>query len=199
MPGDVEPVEDETFDRIWKFIQEIGIQERHFNDLQSRYRSMASAWLLATFAAIGFVISRPISLDIDVWLLAAGIAVAGSLGIALLWVVDLLVYHRLLDSCFIESLILEEQYPWLPSIRSNMMKTQRGEGVLFRVVVFYLGPIILLVIIAGGALSIWLGKQFWWAAILSFDVSLLVALLIGYIIRSKRVFAKSQTCIRLSL
>ena len=114
-----------------------------------------------------------------------GIAVAGSLGITLLWVVDLLVYHRLLDSNFVEGLILEEQYPWLPPIRSNMMRTQMGQGVLFCVVLFYSGTIMLLVIIAGGALSLWLGKQVLWAAVISFSVSLLLALLLGYVIRSK--------------
>jgi len=34
---------------------------------------------------------------------------------------DLLVYHRLLDACFIEGLFLEDRYPLLPPLRHNMM------------------------------------------------------------------------------
>lgn len=45
MEKSIESVEKETFDRIWKIIEEIGEQERHFNNIQARYRNMASAWL----------------------------------------------------------------------------------------------------------------------------------------------------------
>ena len=133
----IESVDKDTFDKIWKIVEEIGEEERHFNDIQARYRNMASVWLLATFGGIGFIISEKISINIEQELLIAGIAAAGCIGMALLWVVDLLVYHRLLDSCFIEGLILEKKYPWLPRFRTNMMKTQEGEGVLFRVVGFF--------------------------------------------------------------
>ena len=153
----IESVEKETFDRVWKLVHEIGTQERHFNTLQATYRGMASAWLLASFSAIGFVMSTSMILDpAQKLLLVSGIALAGCIGIGLLWVIDLLVYHRLLDSYFIEGLILEDQYPWLPPIRHNMMRTQMGEGVLFRVVGFYLGPVFLPILIAGVALSFWL-------------------------------------------
>ena len=56
MNMDIVEVKKETFDRIWKIVEEIGEEERHFNDIQVRYRNMASAWLLATFGAIGFVV-----------------------------------------------------------------------------------------------------------------------------------------------
>jgi len=185
MEENIETVNQETFDRIWKIVREIFVAERHFNDLQARYRSMASVWLLATFAAIGFVISKTISIGIDPELLVAGIAVAGCIGIALLWVLDVLVYHRLLDSCFIEGLTLEEKYTWLPPFRINMMKTQKGAGVLFRVVGFYLGPVVLLILVAGGALSLWLAREHWLAGLLCFGLSIVVAVLAGYLIVSK--------------
>jgi hypothetical protein len=181
----VEAVDKELFDRVWKFFVEIGKQEQHFNNLQTRYRNMSSVWLLATFGAIGFVVSKKLSISIDTKLLIAGISTAGCIGILLLWVIDLLVYHRLLDSCFVEGLILEKKYTWLPQIRSNMMKTQKGQGVLFRVVVFYLGPATLLVIVSGGALSLWLIQQHWLAPIICFSLSIALATRLGYIIRSK--------------
>lgn len=162
------------------------MQERHFNDLQTSYRNMASGWLLATFAAIGFVISQNIRVAVDPEFLIAVIAIAGWMGITLLWILDLLVYHRLLDSCFVEGLILEERYPWVPPFRHNMMNTQKGLGVLFRTVGFYLVPIVLLILIAGGALSLWLyraGHPF--SALLLVTISVVLAFLSAIVIRSK--------------
>ncbi|HFA59730.1 MAG TPA: hypothetical protein ENJ83_03465 [Rhodospirillales bacterium] len=181
----IETIDDKVFERVWRLVEQIGVEERHFNDLQARYRSMASGWLLATFGAIGFVASETIQVGIDRELLIAGIAGAGCVGIALLWVVDLLVYHRLLDSCFIEGLLLEEQYRWLPPFRNNMMNTQKGEGVLSGVVGFYLGPIVLLILVAGGALSLWIRKEHLFAATFSFLITVMVAFLAGYVIRSR--------------
>ena len=157
----VESVDKECFDRVWKIAQEIGVQERHFNGLQTAYRNMASVWLLAAFAGIGFAISQKLALTLDRELLIAAVAAAGGVGIALLWVLDLLVYHRLLDSCFIEGLVLEARYPWLPPLRGNMMQTQKGQGVLFRTVGFYLAPIVLLILVAAGALAHWCYREHW--------------------------------------
>jgi len=148
-------VESNTFDRVWKLFLFISEEERHFNDLQSKYRMMASGWLLASFGAIGFVISEVADIGVPPLILIAGIAAAGAVGILLLWVVDLLVYHRLLDACFIEGLKLEESCQWMPPFRHNMMRMMRGQGVLFRVVGFYLGPVLLLILTSGGALIIW--------------------------------------------
>lgn len=39
----------DLFDCVWKIVQECGEEERHFNQLQSVYRGIASSWLLATF------------------------------------------------------------------------------------------------------------------------------------------------------
>ena len=182
----IESVDPQVFDRIWKIAQEIGAQERHFNSVQTGYRNMASAWLLASFAGIGFALSQKLEIVFDRELLVVAVALAGGLGISLLWVLDLLVYHRLLDSCFIEGLILEERYPWLPPFRSNMMKIQAGQGVLFRTVGFYLAPIVVLIIVATGALALWCYRgNYPLAAALSVVTGVASAFLAGTVIRSK--------------
>ena len=185
MNKNIEEVDKDIFDRVWKIVEEIGVQERHFNDIQARNRAMASAWLLATLAAIGFVVSKSISIDIDTELLVSGIAVSGSIGIALLWIVDLLVYHRLLDSCFIEGLILEDKHPWLPPFRNNMMRTQQGEGVLFRVVGFYLVPVVFLILVAGGSISLWLGSKYFQYSLISIVLTIFIGIFVGRLILSK--------------
>ena len=156
--GSVDPV---TYARVWNVIGEIGVQERHFNELQSGYRNMASGWLLAVFAGIGFSLSQKLQINIPCELLIAAIAAAGCVGIGLLWILDLLVYHRLLDACFIEGLFLEERYPWLPPLRHNMMETQAGQGVLFRTIGFYLIPINFLILVASFAFAWWLKHEGW--------------------------------------
>lgn len=183
--GDIEEVDKETFDRVWKIAEEIARQERHFNDLQARYRNMTSAWLLSTFAAIGFVVSKTISIGIDQELLISGIAGAGCVGILLLWVVDLLVYHRLLDACFVEGIILEQKYPWLPPIHHNMMNTQKGEGVLFRIVAFYLGPIALLIFVSGISFSLWIAVHHRVFGVVCSILTVALIIFVGQIIRSK--------------
>jgi hypothetical protein len=75
---------------------ELGNYERHFNEMQSRYRALASTWLLATFVGGGFILSQktfevPLSRDLAV----ATLALFGAFGIGLLWNLDLMVYHRL--------------------------------------------------------------------------------------------------------
>jgi mannose-6-phosphate isomerase-like protein (cupin superfamily) len=137
---------------LWKIFDFIAEQERHFNNLQSKYRVLASAWLLASLSGIGFVIKELARATDSPYLLIAAIAAAGGTGIYLLWVVDILVYHRLLDACFVEGLKLERSVKWIPPFRHNMMRMQNDQGVLFRIVGFYLGPIVVLTLVSGGSL-----------------------------------------------
>ncbi|MFT3736447.1 MAG: hypothetical protein QM776_15750 [Rhodocyclaceae bacterium] len=182
----IESVEKETFERVWKVAQELSTQERHFNSLQNSYRNMASGWLLATFGGISFGLSHSLEIPLPRELLIAAIAIAGSCGIALLWVLDLLVYHRLLDACFIEGLALEKRYPWLPPFRNNMMKTQEGHGVLFRTVGFYLAPVVLLVLIATAALTGWcIGHGWPFPAILIAAAGIIAAVMVVRLMRNK--------------
>jgi hypothetical protein len=141
-------------DDVWKIVLELGQEERHFNQIQHQYRLLTSSWLLAMFAGIGFALSEQ-NLCIPSELAVSIIGFAGGIGITMLWNLDVRVYHQLLESCFVQGLKLEEKYPWLPSIRSSMLSSQKGtsahakqknqkpfpprpQGVLARVVWFYL-------------------------------------------------------------
>ena len=35
MPEEIGTVDGETFDGVWRMVEEIGVQERHVNDLQA--------------------------------------------------------------------------------------------------------------------------------------------------------------------
>jgi hypothetical protein len=141
-------------ERIWNVYVELGLSERHFNTLQSSYRTLASTWLLAAFAGIGFVLSTEVELFIPKELVMAGIGLAASIGIYLLWFIDLLFYQALSSASFQEARILELRYAWLPQVRDNMRGILQGKGVS-TVMWFY--------IVAVGIMAFlgWLGLLFW--------------------------------------
>lgn len=174
------PTNEAEFQYVWAMIQELGLMERHFNEMESRYRALASTWLLATFAGMGYVaVHGQLGIDVDHWLIIAMIASAGALGIALIWNLDLLVYHQLLDVNFEEAERLEDRYQWLPRTRSRMMQVMPGDGFLRRVVLFYIGGVGVLLSISGLALAFWTRKAshfaFWGILIITLGVLTVVS------------------------
>jgi hypothetical protein len=121
----------------------VGEEERHFNTIEAGVRGLASAWLLGTFAASAVILRRPA--EEDPWLpgawLVVIICVMGATGLALLWLIDQLVYHRLLNSAFVLCLKMERVDDRLPPLR-HLMKLASGdigmESLLRR---FYTVPI----------------------------------------------------------
>jgi hypothetical protein len=144
---------DPEKDLIWKIYCELGQTERHFNTLQAQYRQMASTWLLAAFGGLGFVLSGKVDprLSIPGDLLVTFLGLATAFGIGLLWMLDLRVYHRLLDAAFIEGKLLEEKHSWLPPYRKNIRAFLRG-NLLPTVVWFYIAGIETGLLISGIAL-----------------------------------------------
>lgn len=140
-------------ENVWKIVEELGTNERHFNQLQHQYRAMASGWILAMFAGAQFVFTNWETLPLPGATILSFLGLAGAVGITQLWNLDIRVYHQLLESCFVEGLKLEKQYHWLPRIRTNMLSTQSSDvkGVLESVVWFYLvgNGVSLLVALAG--------------------------------------------------
>ena len=120
---------------IASLLAEITRSEQHFNTLEVQYRKLASTWLLAAFAGMGYIATAkdlPLPVGPTIFVLALG----ASLGIQLLWIVDLLTYHRLLLANFVEGWRLERMHKYLPQIRGNML-AQGNTGK--RVRLFYLG------------------------------------------------------------
>lgn len=116
-------------------LNEISRSEQHFNTLEAEYRKLASTWLLAAFAGMGYIATAK-DLPINPGITIFAVSVGASLGIQLLWIVDLMTYHRLLLAYFAEGLRLEKQPPSLPQIRSTMLAHTRTSR---RVRFFYLG------------------------------------------------------------
>jgi hypothetical protein len=149
---------DSEKERIWNFYVEVGLTERHFNTLQSGYRTLASTWLLAAFAGTGFVLSTDVNLIIPQEIIMAGIGLGASAGIYILWIIDLRFYQNLLSAAFQEAQILEFDNPWLPQVRDNMREILSGKGVAL-VTWFYIVAVEIMAFVGGVGLFPWLQEN----------------------------------------
>jgi hypothetical protein len=142
----------DLFDSVWKIVQECGEAERHFNQLQSVYRGIASSWLLATFGAAGYLefkdnVRRP---DI-----AALVCLLGALGVALLWILDMKVYYMLLEAFFNVAKDLEKKFDWLPQVRSKMVEKEKTKGFVRRTLAWYYLITAMVPVIGGIGIVLW--------------------------------------------
>lgn len=169
---------------VASYYAELGAYERHFNEMQSRYRALASTWLLAAIAAIGFILTRRLSVHIDPALLIAAISFAAGCGVALLWNLDLLVYHRLLHAVFRAGLELDATYPNTPQIRQAMDAATDDKGVNKYVVYYYLVTTGALFLVAILAFEVWASEAIGdWALLTG---ALLVAVASGALLLLKQ-------------
>jgi hypothetical protein len=185
MSGNVEAQTKVDLDFAWKMFCELRLAQNHFNDIKVKCRSMASTWLLAAFAGIGFLLSTKLSINIPTEVVVLGIAIAASTGLVLLWILDMLVYHRLLDACFQEALNLEAQFRSLPQVHHNMVSSQPGGQVVGYAVWFYIITISAPLVFGGAVFSYWCFSLSSWAGALSALIigSLVVA--VGRVVRIK--------------
>jgi hypothetical protein len=145
----------------WDILKELGNSERHFNNLEAEYRKLASIWLLAGFAGMGFILKESPQMAVPREIALFAIGLATSIGIFLLWIVDLLVYHQLLDACFTQAKAIERANPELPQVRWSMEHTQgRGKLVTTRLRWFYILLTAAPVIFSAPLFVIWCAKQY---------------------------------------
>ena len=135
----------DKFECYWKLSE----MEERYNSSSGGIRTLASAWLLGALGATGWLFS---SYDSETWPLPLGLLVVvvmtlGSFGMVTLWVMDQLVFHRLLTSVFLVGLKMEKDDHQIPPLRSMMMKTQEGLGTHRWERVFYLGPVLVFLLI----------------------------------------------------
>ncbi len=154
MNNELEQLEKEKFEKIFRVYEYIGDQEKHFNLIETNYRLLASTWLLASLGAIGFILFKSdFKLTYQLQIIC-GLCIVSSIGIFLLWIIDLRTYHQLLVSSFMEGLLLEYRFDWLPKIRQNMINSLNGD-VTKKVVYYYSATISLLLLIMMVAFLLW--------------------------------------------
>lgn len=130
-----------------------GFEER-FDRAQGGIRRAASLWLLAVFAAQGYFFSLPpesgaLAGDLDGieylfpdYVLAEFFFYLGCLAILLLWMLDQLVYQRLLHAVFTLGLRLEAKDP--TGIEARLAMYRSSGNVNLSISLFYFGPALVL-------------------------------------------------------
>jgi hypothetical protein len=126
---------------------------RHHGAIQTGYRIMASTWLLATFAAIGFLLSGDVLLPFSHLLGVTIACLLGIVGLYLIWYEDTFVQEMLLDIHVVEALLLEERHNWLPQVHHNFLHLYKHSNARIVKVLFFMGCKSILVFIAATALG----------------------------------------------
>ena len=169
---------------VWDMIVEIGANERHFNQLQTFYRTLTSTWLLGLFAAAGFLLSKKESdLPVNPGAILALLGMIACVGITLLWLMDLRVYADLLRVFFDAGALLEKQHTWLPQVRTVMSDRKRKLAPGPKVARFYCAAAVACIAIScvGGLQAIHSteGRYLWAAG------CVLGSMLVGFMILAK--------------
>jgi hypothetical protein len=179
-------------DACWKLAE----YERHFNTIQAGIRGLASVWLLAAFGAIATLLKREEADKLWVppeWVIGS-ICAMGAGGLALLWIIDQLVYHRLLNAAFIVGLKLEEDDPGRPPLHASMYASAPAHGFAWLLSLFYLLPIAALGAIAIAATVYAVGgdPESWdWALLgLAAVPAVLAVAILGQARREREFFRK---------
>jgi hypothetical protein len=129
---------------------------RLYGGYQTGYRIMASSWLLATFAAIGFLLSNDNILPFEHILAVPIISFFGIVGLYLIWHEDTFVQEILLDVNVVEGLELEKKHPWLPQVHHNFLNLYKTTNARFVKVLFFIGCKSILFLTMGISLAIFL-------------------------------------------
>ncbi len=160
---------------------------RHYGELQTQYRIIASTWLLATFAAIGFLLSADNILPFDHLLGVVLISNIGIVGIYLIWYEDTVIQELLLDLFVIDAVRLENQNKWLPQVHNRFIRLSKGETVKE---MFFIGCKTILLFIMGLSLV----AYFYNISILLMGAFALICVLFNYV--SSRYMLKKASKIR---
>lgn len=143
------PIDKDEFDQVMRQVDQISQHEFHLEKLEAGYRKMASVWLLAALLACGLILKSKSTIPFDAWYLIIAVATATSVGIGILWMLDLKVYHRLVHIYLAEGIRLEQSFSWLRPVRSHMFRFQKSGVLVRRVQFFYFVSILLLLAVIG--------------------------------------------------
>ncbi len=122
----------------WEIIKTITEAEHHFNNLCFKIRTLASTWLLATFAGVGFLLTKTIEPELRIDHLLVLLCWAGSIGIMVLWILDLQIYQKILNAWFDAREPIEERNSGFPQMGELIKGIQLGGRASNLIKIFYI-------------------------------------------------------------
>ncbi len=129
---------------------------QHYNRVQTIYRTYVSTWLMATFVGIGYVLtSMEVGLPFHPLVTTAFMCVASSMGVLLIWYMDLIVCEQQIAASVYEGIVLEQQHEWLPRFYHNIKNMSGLINYVSLKCILYIGCISILIIVGGSSLTFW--------------------------------------------
>lgn len=119
-------------ERALEMLKLIASAEHHFNNLTFNIRALASTWLLATFAGIGWILKDWEKANgsqlVDKPDIIIALCIGSSIGIFVLWILDIKVYQSLLNVWFDARERYEDgkKYPEIRKGMKDLFKTGRA-------------------------------------------------------------------------
>lgn len=122
--------------------------EKHFNELQLKVRGIASTWILAGFGAIAYFIktNQPVLEYFSTLTMINLVCLMIVIGLFVLWILDQLVYQRLMNANFVAGLYSEYRNQDEPPIRHLMIIASEFKGMSRWYNLFYFLPMTVLTI-----------------------------------------------------
>jgi len=127
--------------RTLEMLKLITSAEHHFNNLTFNIRALASTWLLATFAGVGWILKDWEKAKVDQIVekpdLIIALCIGSSVGIFVLWLMDLKVYQAFLNVWFDARTMYEDGVKY-PTIRKNMKELFKTGRAVYLIKFYYL-------------------------------------------------------------
>ncbi|MFH0759855.1 MAG: hypothetical protein V2B15_21385 [Bacteroidota bacterium] len=167
---------------IIEIYKELGTFERHFNQIQNVFKGLASTWFLAAFAAIGFIYSKsfPCGFPTMYELASSLVSLTVATVIIMFWIMDVLIYHKLLLASLKKSKKIEKKNKDYPKLRKTMNRYTKLLNVRTASSIFYITPSFILFVTASFFLiKCWTDNGIY---VNVFLTVWLFALFVGYII-----------------
>ena len=126
---------------IFRSYERLKLHEEQFSIHLAELKKIASGWLLATFGGLAYLVgNKNIAPIIDIYLLISAVALLGTIGLLVIWVLDRLLYYKLLKTVILLAIKMEHEYPdILPPIRTTILRTCGQFG--FAIAIYYTVPI----------------------------------------------------------
>lgn len=135
---------------LWEYHQKLTERFNALNEIQSKYRLLASTWILFGMSAIGYTIEEAGLFNRDELVLTGFfqpailipigiICMIICFGILVIFIQDILFYQNLVAAIFIEQKALEKSNSWLPQISNNVRTIMKGLGRKMQITFYQFG------------------------------------------------------------
>ncbi len=195
----IDPVTENQASLNYGLYSELNNHEKHFFELQNRWKLKAASWFFMIFLGIGYIFTKHIFSDtqlyLDPLLIISFIAMCGMGLMSIFWLLESKIYHKLWIAVLVEEANLENNNrAILPPTRLHYLDLINKKKNRFIQSFFYMGCNLILITISLLSVFLYLIKYKKTLLIISL-VILLLCLSLVIIWFRKKIFIKEKITI----